>query len=203
MKQERMIRNHRKRGKKEWENKGSTFFRVRAGMMAVIVVAALAGIDIKAEAAALPYSEGNQREAVLGSACVRTTSGYRKLPGWGQDRIGWWFVTDEGEAAYAWQQIDGTWFYFHEDGYMAANEWIDGCWLSGNGACTVGESGNWLRDEKGWWFADQAGWYAVGWQKINGKWYYFNPAGYMQTGWQYIGDEWYFLDYLTGEMADL
>ena len=54
---------------------------------------------------------------------------------WMQDDKGWWF---EDEADWypkeKWQKIDGKWYYFKEDGYMAADEWIGEWYVGKDGA---------------------------------------------------------------------
>lgn len=54
---------------------------------------------------------------------------------WKWDTRGWWYEDTLGWYPQAkWQKIDGTWYYFHADGYLATNEYIDGYWVGGNGA---------------------------------------------------------------------
>lgn len=102
---------------------------------------------------------------------------------WKSNEKGWWVEDSSGWYPVSkWQKIDGLWYYFKADGYMASNEWYDGCWLSGDGAWTYAATGSWKSDSKGWWFTDTSGWYPKNaWQKINGNWYAFGPDGYMYT----------------------
>ena len=73
---------------------------------------------------------------------------------------------------------------------MASNEWVDGCWLGGDGAWEYQYIGSWNTNGSGWWFEDESGWYPSSqWQKIDGKWYYFGSDGIMLTN-QYVGDCW-------------
>ena len=102
---------------------------------------------------------------------------------WVEDSLGWYPVS-------SWQIIDGKWYYFNSSGYMAANEWVDGCWLSSSGAWEYDGIGSWKSDSYGWWFEDTSGWWAAScWQKIDGYWYYFDGSGYMVTN-TYIDGYW-------------
>lgn len=106
---------------------------------------------------------------------------YEGLLIWMSDSKGWWVEDTSGwYPTSSWQKIDGKWYYFTGDGYMASNEWYDGCWLSSNGAWEYQGIGSWAGNSAGWWFQDDSGWYAFScWQKINGYWYYFGADGYM------------------------
>lgn len=44
--------------------------------------------------------------------------------GWNKDDQGWWYA-DTTTTYYKsrWAEIDGSWYYFKEDGYIMANEW--------------------------------------------------------------------------------
>ncbi|HJA69992.1 MAG TPA: hypothetical protein IAA07_00240 [Candidatus Lachnoclostridium stercoravium] len=68
---------------------------------------------------------------------------------WQQDTVGWWY--DNGGGDYprnCWQEIDGVWYYFAEDGYMLADTltpdgyYVDasGAWTGGGQSETAGES---------------------------------------------------------------
>ena len=100
---------------------------------------------------------------------------------WKTDGTHWWILDNTGwRPVSQWQKIDGLWYYFDEDGFMATNEWRDGYYLGGDGALRYDAIGSWHGNETGWWFEDTSGWYPYGqWQKINGKWYYFDSTGYM------------------------
>ena len=45
----------------------------------------------------------------------------------------WWY-TEGSSWATGWKLIDGNWYYFNSDGYMAHDTTIDGCKLGSNGA---------------------------------------------------------------------
>lgn len=59
---------------------------------------------------------------------------------WKQDNRGWWYA-DSSSWYTGWKQIDGNWYYFHPDGYMAHDTVIDRCYLNSSGA--------WSQDSKG------------------------------------------------------
>ena len=108
---------------------------------------------------------------------------YKPKASWKHNAKGWWYEDTSGWYAKSqWQKIDGKWYYFGSDGYLAMNEWVDGYWLGSSGAWTYASRGSWKLGLKGWWFGDTSGWYAKNqWQKIDGKWYYFDFTGYMAT----------------------
>ena len=65
---------------------------------------------------------------------------------WNVDGTGWWYThEDGGYAVNQWEQVQGTWYHFDGSGHMQ-----------------------------------------TGWQWIDGSWYYMNGSGAMQTGWQVI-----------------
>ena len=108
---------------------------------------------------------------------------YNGIMKWYSDGTHWTIKDSNGFIPKSrWQKIDGIWYYFDENGYMAANEWRDGYWLSSNGAQDYQYKGSWKGNSTGWWFEDESGWYPYSqWLKINGKWYYFDENGYMAS----------------------
>lgn len=51
---------------------------------------------------------------------------------WVKDSVGWWWRNADGSyPASEWKEINGKWYYFEENGYMAANKWIDGTYYVG------------------------------------------------------------------------
>ena len=123
------------------------------------------------------------------------TQTYKYRMAWRHNKKGWWIVDTRGwYPKNQWQKIDGVWYYFKSDGYMAAKEWCNGYWLNKDGSWTYKRKAKWRRDSVGWWFGNSK-WYAKNqWQKIDGKWYYFNAKGYMVTGTQTIGGVTYRFD---------
>lgn len=57
---------------------------------------------------------------------------------WRNNGAGWRYAESNAWST-GWKQIDGKWYYFRSDGYMAKNTYIDGYYLGNNGA--------WLTDE--------------------------------------------------------
>ena len=96
------------------------------------------------------------------------------------DKYDWYFFDSDGRMNRGWKKIGNTWYYFHKDGSMASNEWINGYWLSGNGAWKYQPKGRWRKNSKGWWFEDERGWYPKGEKvKINCVTYTFDEKGYL------------------------
>ena len=61
---------------------------------------------------------------------------YPHLGSWNSNGSGWWFSDESGWYAHSsWQKINGTWYYFKADGYMATNTTIDGYYVDASGAC--------------------------------------------------------------------
>ena len=54
---------------------------------------------------------------------------------WKNNSTGWWY-SDGGICYTGWKLIDGNWYYFYSDGYMARNTTIDGYYLNNSGAWT-------------------------------------------------------------------
>ncbi|MBP3807338.1 MAG: hypothetical protein ILA13_02865 [Eubacterium sp.] len=119
------------------------------------------------------------------------TQSYSATIGWYKNASGWWMMDSSGwYPTSIWQKVDGSYYYFNKDGYMAANEWVDGYYISGDGTWTYAPVGSWESDSRGWYFGDESGWYVVNsWQKIDGDWYYFDGQGYMVTN-KYIDGCW-------------
>lgn len=52
---------------------------------------------------------------------------------WRQDSSGWWYA--EGNSwATGWREIDGNWYYFCADGYMAHDVWMGNYYLNSDGS---------------------------------------------------------------------
>ena len=55
---------------------------------------------------------------------------------WKSNATGWWFEDASGWYPVSqWVKINGTWYYFKADGYMATSQYIGGYWVDANGAC--------------------------------------------------------------------
>jgi hypothetical protein len=60
---------------------------------------------------------------------------------WKQDSNGWWYA--DGASWYTgWKQIDGNWYYFYNNGYMAHDTVIDGLYLNSSGAYSTNSTEN-------------------------------------------------------------
>ena len=58
------------------------------------------------------------------------------LLSWKSDSTGWWVEDKSGWwPQSSWLQIDGYWYYFKSDGYMATSQYVDGYLISSDGVC--------------------------------------------------------------------
>ena len=58
---------------------------------------------------------------------------------WDHDDIGWWYTDSSGWYPVSqWLKIDGSYYYFKSNGYLATDEYIDGSY--------VGTDGAWIKD---------------------------------------------------------
>ena len=130
------------------------------------------------------------------------------ITGWRQMEDGnWYYMNVKGEKQTGWQQLNGKWYYFDENGVMASNTWVDGYYLSENGSTLKG----WQQLDGRWYYLNEKGERQTGWQQVDGKWYCFDADGVMLkntwvdgcyvtedgnmlTGWQMIDGSWYYLD---------
>ncbi len=116
---------------------------------------------------------------------------YNGILSWKSNSIGWWVEDNAGWYPQdSWQKIDGIWYYFKPDGYMASSEYYGGYWFNGDGSWDDQYYLTWKSNSTGWWVEDKSGWWPSNkWLKINGSWYYFDSSGYMVTS-QYIDGYW-------------
>ncbi len=110
---------------------------------------------------------------------------------WKNNATGWWVEDSEGwYPTNQWQKIDGIWYYFKPDGYMAMGEYYDGYWFNNDGSWDSQYKLSWMSNATGWWVEDISGWWpSSSWLKIDGYWYYFDALGYMVTN-QYVDGYW-------------
>ena len=115
---------------------------------------------------------------------------------WKHNSKGWWVEDEKGwYPTNQWMKIDGKWYFFKADGYMASSEWCQGYWLSKNGTWSYRYRGSWDKNKKGFWYEDTSGWHSTSeWMRIDGYWYYANSKGYMVTGPTKIGGKIYIFD---------
>ena len=116
---------------------------------------------------------------------------YKGTMSWKSNVTGWWIEDTSGwYPASQWQKIDGVWYYFKPDGYMASNEYYNGYWFNKDGSWDEKYFLSWKQNSTGWWVEDKSGWWpASSWLKIDGYWYYFDASVYMVTS-QYVDGWW-------------
>lgn len=52
---------------------------------------------------------------------------------WRVDSTGWWYQENNGNyPRNTWKAIDGSWYYFYSNGYMAHDIWINGLYYVGS-----------------------------------------------------------------------
>ncbi|MBP3806861.1 MAG: hypothetical protein ILA13_00435 [Eubacterium sp.] len=62
---------------------------------------------------------------------------------WKSNGTGWWFQSGSWYPVSQWLKIDGSWYYFKANGYMAAGEWIGNYYLSASGTMATN---TWIGD---------------------------------------------------------
>lgn len=77
----------------------------------------------------------------LALAAMMTVYPIRANAEWKQDSNGWW-NTEGSSWSVGWKEIDGKWYYFRQDGYMAHDIAIDGYELGSDGAWIQAASNN-------------------------------------------------------------
>ena len=91
---------------------------------------------------------------------------------WIQSNGRWWYKHSDGSyTTNGWEQINGTQYYFDNEGWMKTG---------------------WIKESGNWYYLDDSGAMKTGLQTIGGNEYYLSTSGAMQTGWQNIGDDTYF-----------
>ena len=120
-----------------------------------------------------------------------------------------YYLDVNGQPLTGWQTVDGVKYYFHSDGRMAANESIDGVFLTESGQAVSG----WVYQDGGWYYAGPNGFVknqwvtdgvtrylgadgraVTGWYDVNGFHRYFDENGLLVTGWRQIENQMYYLD---------
>ena len=71
---------------------------------------------------------------------------------WKNDLNGWWYEDNGWYPTNQWLKIDGYWYYFKADGYMATNQWIGNYYVTSNGSmatdCYIGQY--WVGSDGAW-----------------------------------------------------
>ncbi|NSB12609.1 cell wall-binding protein [Clostridium beijerinckii] len=125
----------------------------------------------------------------------------------------YYYLTGDDMLADSWEQNNGVWYYFNNEGKMQKNTTVkDGkgndCILNAEGALTNrskpeidtskykdASSYSWKEINGNWYYMASDGDKVTGWIKTNGKWYYCNKDGVMQKNTTIIeGDNKYVLD---------
>jgi len=154
------------------------------------------------KATAGKLSKTNSAETVftMPDTAVTVTADFVKTDenggAWLKDGGKWRYRMSDGSYADdGWKHIDGEWYYFNSDGYMAEG-WIfnDGDWYYLNPANGIMQRG-WIEVDGEKYYMETSGAMRKGWLKYEDKWYYFNPAnGIMQRGWICDSDQWYYMN---------
>jgi len=102
------------------------------------------------------------------------------LIGWKKDANGWWFALYGNDYLKStWKMINGDWYYFKANGYIAMNEFVQGYWINENGTWKDKVLYSWHKSGGKWWYGVEGGWYAKnGSYIIDGKEYTFDKKGY-------------------------
>lgn len=115
---------------------------------------------------------------------------------------GGWHTADTGAVQYCdyygkpltgWQSVDGSSYYFSEDGTMATGwQTVEGkrLYFGGTGVLQTG----WLKLDGKSYYLKEDGTPYTGWLEEQGKRRYFNEDGVLQTGWLELDEGTYQLD---------
>ena len=143
------------------------------------------------------HSEKDSWESVGNIYRYRGKDG-KIITGWQQIDGSWYYFKDNGDMATGVANINGVKYCFDEDGVMLTGwQQIAGKWyyLGDDG---IAKSGSQSIDGKQYYFGDD-GAMLIGWQQIAGNWYYISDSGELSTGWKEIDGKWYYFA-SNGEM---
>ena len=106
---------------------------------------------------------------------------YAPKADWYSNAIGWWYQDTSGwYEQNNWEYIDDVCYHFDNNGYMCANEYVQGYWLNADGSWTYQPVASWQQDSNGWYYMDTAGYYPKNTTvKIDEVWYTFDDQGYL------------------------
>lgn len=102
---------------------------------------------------------------------------------WQHNEKGWWYQSASGwYPVNQWLWINGSDYYFDANGYMAANQYVQGSWVDASGAWDPASTpAQWYRNDNGYYYEAASGWYPVSqWLTIDGVNYYFDANGYLK-----------------------
>ena len=128
--------------------------------------------------------------------------------GWAnRDGVLYYMRPEDGRIQSDWRKIDGSWYYFGEDGRTRtgwANGWAKsagGYWYYFDPETGAMQTGWQTRDGGLYYMRPGDGRAQSDWRKIDGSWYYFGEDGRTRTGWaKSAGGYWYYFDPETGAM---
>ena len=122
----------------------------------------------------------NGKHYLFNSSGALSKGGWVKVEySWGDIR--WYYANSDGTIKTGWVKDGNTWYYMHSSGAMAANEYVGGYWLNGNGSWTYPYKATWHKSGNRWWYGDASGWYAANKSyKIDGTVYNFDAAGWLE-----------------------
>ena len=70
---------------------------------------------------------------VLVTASIMAMNPVGASAAWEKNNKGWWYKEGTSQAT-SWREIDGKWYSFYSNGYMAQNCWIGKYYLSSDGS---------------------------------------------------------------------
>ncbi|MBN7575631.1 MULTISPECIES: cell wall-binding protein [Clostridium] len=129
---------------------------------------------------------------------------------WKQDNIGWWY--SEGNLwATGWRKVDGNWYYFYQNGYMAKDTQINGYRIYSNGVAASNPSEKYEDSNSYKWKIENGenkdvsnNYYYIENDKVIGKminknnYLYYTENGQNFTGWKQLGSakgfNWYYME---------
>lgn len=128
--------------------------------------------------------------------------------GWDENEEGWSYRYPDGKICQGgWEQINGSWYYFNEQGIMQTG-WLllDSFYyyLKPSGAMAIG----WVQLDGTWYYlrpqaengAPGGSMVGGGWRVIGPYYYFFRDDGSMYTGWLSWNGKWYYLNTLANSL---
>jgi len=126
---------------------------------------------------------------------IQKTDGTIKSARWQYGNTKW--LAGKTKEKNQWWKIDGDWYFFHADGFMAQNEFVGKYYLTETGQWDADVRGAWEKQTDGTWkfkkTTSEAEEYITGWMTISGYEYHFQEDGTLDT-WKLIVDDKYDLD---------